>query len=76
MNFQSTVETVLRWTDSCQTKEQLGLIRDVVDRFVKERFKHHVSYSDMCHAEMEISNSINDKEYALELSAATSAALL
>lgn len=76
MNFQDTVQTVLRWTDSCENIQQLGLIRDVVDRFVRERFKHHVSNADLCHAEMEISNSINDKEYMLELSAAAKAAPL
>ncbi|HRE52267.1 MAG TPA: hypothetical protein PK339_12645 [Flavitalea sp.] len=69
MTFHETVSAIITWTDASTTKEQLNLMRDVVDRFLRERFRYHVSNQDMCTAEMNISNAINDKEYALEFSA-------
>jgi hypothetical protein len=38
MNLEQHTEIILKWVYSCDTSEQLNLLSDVIERFIKERF--------------------------------------
>ena len=64
MNLQSTAETISSWINSCTKPEQVGLCADAVDKFIFERFFHHVPTAEfsMVHSDLLIQIATKAKE--------------
>lgn len=41
MTLQETIQTMIRWTQSCVNQEQLDLLDNAIDRLVILPFKNH-----------------------------------
>lgn len=66
MDFKTTVETLANWINSCKHYEQLNLCRDAIEKFVRERFKNHVTMREMAINEDHLFFLISEKERVLD----------
>jgi len=62
MDLNQHKEIILTWINSCETVDQLVLAEDVVERFVKERFKGQVNQIDLILVVSDLRRSITDRE--------------
>lgn len=62
MTLQETKEIVLRWLNGCETKPQLDLILEVIDRFVYKRFEGVVPKLDLDIAKTELQEAWLDRK--------------
>lgn len=61
MNLEQTKDIFIRWVKSCDTQEQLDLLKEIVDDFVTNRFVDS-DFTDKLNALAHIDISIREQD--------------
>lgn len=65
MNLQETKDTILRWIESCNTSEQIGLCYESIQEFIVRRFKGEPGMDEAVH---ELTNAAVTRETNIVMS--------
>jgi hypothetical protein len=66
MTIQSTAETIAVWIGSCVKESQLNLCQDVIDKFIRERYKNHSKPGELAMIESDLSVQILEQRTRIQ----------
>lgn len=62
LTIQQTEETILSWIKSCNSEDQLNLIKEVIDKFITDRYRHYSSPGELAMISSRLENNIENRK--------------
>lgn len=60
-SIEVTKQLILKAVSASGTEEELGLCKEIIERFVLRRFKHYANSKDLCLALNEMDSAIEEQ---------------